>query len=239
MLIKDIDKSWRSFLTKEMVIELNKIETMIGTSYTPDTNNILRFMRTDLSKKKICIIGQDPYYQVIEGEKVAVGRAFQPGNLSNWNQSYRQVSLKNIIRLINRTYFNIDDYKNIKRYKQVLTEINDGSFPILQPKEWFDSLERQGVLLINAYLTTEIGQPNKHRKIWEKFSQQLIKYIQNERPDLIWFLWGNESKSMSKYIKKGKIYSCRHPMMCSNKYEDDFLKSNCFRETQSIINWLG
>ena len=28
-------------------------------------------------------------------------------------------------------------------------------------------------------------------------------------------------------------------MMCSEKYEDDFLKSDCFKDTMNIINWLG
>ena len=31
----------------------------------------------------------------------------------------------------------------------------------------------------------------------------------------------------------------RHPMLCSSKYDDDFLKSDCFIKTNHIIKWLG
>lgn len=134
---------------------------------------------------------------------------------------------------------NIEGYEDIASYKNIVSEIAEGRFPIKQPREWFDSLEKQGVLFLNRYLTTEIGKPNAHRSIWDEFMKDVFRFIDKKRPDLVWFLWGSEAQQSLELIKNGLIYKCRHPMMCSDKYEDDFLKSECFKDTKNIINWLG
>jgi uracil-DNA glycosylase len=103
----------------------------------------------------------------------------------------------------------------------------------------FESCEKQGVLLLNVYLTCEIGRPNSHRQIWEELTTELLTYISTKRPNLKWFLWGNEAISKKQHIRNGVIFSSRHPMLCSSKYQDDFLKSTCFTDTMNIINWLG
>lgn len=232
-------ESWNDFLTKDVIETLNGIEREIGENYAPEGNNVLRFMENDLDKIRICIIGQDPYYSVEKGELVANGRSFQPANLADWAEPYRQGSLKNIIRLIHKTYAQIEDYKDIKKYREIVLEIKSKEFDIKNPQEWFDSLEKQGVLFLNRYLTTEIGTPNAHREIWNVFGAEVFRYIDKMRPDMIWFLWGKEAIACSLYIENGTIYECRHPSRCSSKNEDDFLKSNCIEETRNIINWLG
>lgn len=236
LLPKQVHPSWGTFLTDEVRKELQEIEHKIGDNYNPtNPENILRFLTTDLNQKKVLWLGQDVY----PAKGVATGRAFEVGNLSNWDQPFRQVSMKNIIRLIHKTYNNIEDYENIKSFNEIKKEINDNSFTIKQPKEWFDSLDEQGVLFLNTSLTCEIGKANSHKTIWESFSKKVIQYISEMKPELIWFLWGNEAKANEQYIKQGKIYESRHPMMCSKTYKDDFLKSDCFKETSQLINWLG
>lgn len=236
MLIpENYNESWDEFLTDEIRKELDNIELKIGNDYTPSKEKVLRFLNLDLNKMKIVILGQDPY----KPERVANGRSFQPNDLEQWTQSFKQVSLKNIIRLIHKSYNRISNYSEILSYKNLLPDIKSEKFPIKPPKEWFDSLENQGVLFLNTYLTCKINVSNSHKAIWEGFSKKLLKYISSKNPDLIWFLWGNESISNKEYIVKGKIYESRHPMMCAEKYEDDFLKCNCFKETMDIINWLG
>ena len=118
-------------------------------------------------------------------------------------------------------------------------EIDNGNFSILPPNELFESLENQGVLFLNTYLTCKIGKAKSHRLIWEDFSVKLFEYISSRRPDLYWFLWGTEAQSQKQHIVKGTVCECRHPMMCSKKYNDDFLKSNCIKDTMHLINWLG
>lgn len=231
----DINYSWQEFLTDEILDELKNIENKIGDNFTPQAKNVLRFLKTDLDKSKVIFLGQDPYPQ----PGVATGRAFEVGGLNSWDTPFRQVSLKNIVRLIHKNYNGITEYKDIKKFSEIVKEIKSCKFDILSPNLLFYSLEQQGVLFLNTYLTCEANESNSHRNIWEEFSIKLFRFISQKRPDIIWFLWGSEAISKQKYIKDGIIYKSRHPMLCAEKFPDDFLKSNCFKETMDKINWLG
>ncbi|WP_226038310.1 uracil-DNA glycosylase [Aquibacillus saliphilus] len=237
MLIPDnTHRSWNKFLTTDILNELLRIEQQIGEEYNPtDPKNILRFLTIDLDQVKVIWLGQDVYPAI----GVATGRAFEVGDLYDWDQSFRQVSIKNIIRLLHKNYFGITDYQNIKTFNTIKTDIKNEKFPIKSPKKWFDSLENQGVLFLNTSFTCQVGKANSHKKIWSSFSNKVMAYISEQNPKAKWFLWGNEAKSNKKQIKNGVHLESRHPMMCSNKYTDDFLKSNCFLSTWEDINWLG
>lgn len=235
LLPNNISPSWKEFLTEDILNELSLIEEKIGDNYTPSKEKIMKFLTTDLIKAKVCIVGQDVYYQ----PGVATGRSFEVGGLTSWGKPFKQVSLKNIVRLIHKSYRGITEYKDIKKFSEIIKEIEEKEFNILSPDKLFISLEEQGVLFLNTYLTCEENKPNSHRAIWEEFSIKLFSYISKKRPDLNWFLWGKEAISKKEYIKKGVIHQSRHPMLCSEKYEDDFLKSDCFKDMMKEINWVG
>lgn len=231
-----IHPSWNAFLTDPIIRMLGEIENKLGMNINPSRPEvILRFMTTDLEQVKVVWLGQDVY----PAPGVATGRSFEVGGLSDWNSTFRQVSLKNIVRLIHKTYNEILDYKDVKGFKEIQALIKEGSFSILQPAEWFNSLERQGVLFLNTSFTCEVGKPNSHKEIWEAFSHEALAFISSARPDLIWFLWGKEAIANKSSLQSGILMESRHPMMCSEKYEDDFLKSECFNATKVMINWLG
>ena len=237
MLLNSYHQSWEDFLTVEIRELLKNIESQIGDDFTPDSQNVLRFLKLDKNNIKVVILGQDPYHAVDKfNHKVANGRAFEPDNLLNWHQKFRQVSLKNIVRLIHKTYNDIDDYNDIWKYPDIVKAIDNHQFALKQPPEFFDSIEKQGVLLINTAFTTKLHLANQHKQIWQPFTIALLKYLNNQ--DIYWFLWGKNSLNYAKYIEGKKIIS-NHPMMCSSKYTQDFLKSNCFAVTKDIINWLG
>lgn len=230
-----VHNSWAQFMTPEIQSELKYIAIQIGDDFTPSEDKVLRFMSTDLNTRKVVILGQDPY----KPAGVANGRSFQPMDLTSWTQPFRQISLKNILRAIYTAHYSIEEYRKIPGYSEIAGKIGSGKFDIKQPYEWFDSLENQGVLLLNTTLTCRTGESNSHKEIWGSFKVRLLKYISEQRPDLVWFMWGKDAIDCKQYIKTGKFYESRHPMMCSEKYEDDFLKSKCFKETTTIINWLG
>lgn len=229
-----INDSWLDFLDSEIIEELNEISQRIGENVNPDADNILRFLRTDLSKMKVVILGQDPYPE----KGVATGRAFEVGGLKSWDQPFRQVSLKNIIRLLYKSYNNITRYEDILSFEQIKNEIREGRFPLFPPDRLFSSWEKQGVLLLNTSFSCTPDNPGSHSQLWQNFSCRLIEYI-SENFDLYWFLWGKHAYSMKPLIAKGNFFISRHPMLCSSKYEDDFLKSDCFLRTKDLINWLG
>lgn len=235
LIPEDKHSSWDGFLIKEVRDELKIIEEKIGSNINPHHDNVLRFMKNNLNEIKVVILGQDPYPE--KGR--ATGRAFEVGDLESWSQKFRQVSLKNIIRLIYKNYNNIDEYNKILKFSEIQNEIELGRFKMLPPDEIFKSWENQGVLLLNTYLSVEPGNTGSHISIWEPFSVRLLEYISQTNGNINWFLWGRQAEEKSKYIKQGKFYISRHPMMCSEKYEDDFLRNNCFKDTMNTINWLG
>ncbi|MDY6062899.1 MAG: uracil-DNA glycosylase [Erysipelotrichaceae bacterium] len=236
--VNDVHSSFEDFLNDENINLLNQIyETIKDSDYTPDAENVLRFLSNDLSKIKVVIMGQDPYFSVVNGRKVATGRAYEPADVTDFRMKFKQVSLKNIIRLIHKNYHGITDYDKILKFSEIQAEIDCGRFNINYPKAWFDSLERQGVLMLNSSLTTLINQPLAHEKLWHEFTLRLLQYIDRDHV-IIYFLWGKSAMAYQGLLK-GKVYTSRHPMMCAEKYADDFLKCDCFLDTMDIIDWLG
>lgn len=234
-LLNNYHSSWSEFLNEETINRLRDIESKIGENINPEPENVLRFLNNDLNNIKVVILGQDPYPE--KGR--ATGRSFEVGDLHNWNDKFRQVSLKNIIRLIHKNYNKKENYNEIKKFSAIQDEIKSGAFNLLPPNEIFKSWEKQGALMLNTYLSVEPGKPGSHIDIWEDFSVSLLRYISSKNKDISWFLWGKQAEEKSQHLLSGKKYISRHPMMCSEKYEDDFLKSNCFKDTMNIINWLG
>ena len=227
--------SWNEFLNKENKNIITDIERQIGNEINPEPENVLRFLNNDLNSIKVIILGQDPYPE--KGR--ATGRAFEVGDLKDWNEKFRQVSLKNIVRLIHKNYNGIEKYGEIKKFSEIQKEIINNTFPIESPSKIFKSWEKQGVLLLNTYLTVKTGEPGSHKNIWEDFGNSLLNFISQKNHNITWFLWGKKAEEKSEQINTGKKIYSRHPMMCSSKYEDDFLKSPCFKNTMNEINWLG
>lgn len=232
---KDIQESWDAFLTPFVVQELIDIESKIGNDYTPSTDKVLRFLTTELDEKKICILGQDPY----PAKGVATGRSFEVGGLKDWATGFRQTSVKNIVRLIHKSYVTNAAEENVKDFNEIRKEIRAGDFQILPPNLLFDSLEKQGVLFLNTYLTCEVGKANSHREVWKGFSEKLLGYISAKRPDLTWFLWGGEAQEAKTFLSSGNYVECSHPASRHTTADNYFLKSNCFRDTMDIVNWMG
>ena len=226
-------ESWSEFLDEKIKKEILEISGKIGHNINPEPENVLRFMENDLNDVKVVILGQDPYPE--KGR--ATGRCFEVGDLNSWNDKFRQVSLKNIVRLIHKDNRKTENYENIRKFSEIQKEISNNEFNILPPTEIFKSWEKQGVLLLNTYFTIEQGVPGSHIKIWENFSNELLEYISTKNKNITWFLWGKQAQSRKEYIKYGLLCESRHPMMCSSKYDDDFLKSSCFRDTWDIIKW--
>lgn len=231
-----IHPSWQDFLTPPIIEQLHETEKEVGTNYNPtNPNDVLRFLTLSLDDMKVVWLGQDVY----PAKGVATGRAFEVGNLHSWQDSFRQASLRNIVRLIHKNYHHIENYEDILTFQNIRKEITDGNFPIASPNTWFSSLEKQGVLFLNTAFTCRVNEANSHKSIWQTFSKQLLHYIGVKRPDLIWFLWGKEAISKKEQIKQGVFMESRHPSRCSQAYEDDFLKFSGFKDTMHMINWLG
>ncbi len=235
LLPKKIHQSWSDFLSSDILHMIEAIENRLEENFSPEKHRVLRFLETDASALKIIILGQDPYPE--KGK--ATGRAFEVGGLNTWDEPFRQISLKNIIRLIYKVQKEIEDYDDIPKFSVISNEIKEGKFKIANPPDLFQSLESEGVLFLNTCFTVNPGKPLSHTEIWHEFTKKLLTWLSNSYPNLIWFLWGKNAQEFKTIILSGNFYESRHPMMCSKKYPDDFLKSNCIFDTKETVNWLG
>lgn len=73
---------------------------------------------------------------------------------------------------------------------------SDVGCPIERPADLGDWV-RQGVLLLNAVLTTEKGQAGAHQKLgWEEAVTEALCALCRERPRLVWVLWGKPAQML-------------------------------------------
>jgi uracil-DNA glycosylase len=73
---------------------------------------------------------------------------------------------------------------------------------------------RQGVLLLNATLTVRAHQAGSHqRKGWEEFTDAVIRTINNEKQNTVFFLWGAYAQKKGESIDRSKhlVLESVHP----------------------------
>jgi uracil-DNA glycosylase len=72
----------------------------------------------------------------------------------------------------------------------------------------------QGVMLLNNTLTVEAHLAGSHRgKGWEIFTEHIIKYLNENRPHLVFILWGRDARSKKQWIDQTKhfVIESAHP----------------------------
>jgi len=102
------------------------------------------------------------------------------------------------------------------------------------------SWAKQGVLLINTIFTVEDSTPNAHKKSgWETFTNNILKYISEDKKDIVFILWGAGAIKKSNLIDKTKhhIITSVHPSPLS-AYRG-FFGSKCFSKTNNILKQIG
>lgn len=108
------------------------------------------------------------------------------------------------------------------------------------------SWAKQGVLLINAILTVNAGNPLSHSKFgWQKFTDEVIKLLQTKDNIVYFLLGGNAQKYESKITNKTHlILKTSHPSPLSSYRgflgSGIFKKANVFLEEKGIkpIDWF-
>ncbi len=230
----NIHPDWNPFLTKEIEELLLQIEKKItSTNFTPSSERVLRFLELPLQSAKVIILGQDPYPQ----PGVATGRAFEVGNLKSWNEPFKNISLKNILRALYKSYT-----CKVLIYNELRQKF-DNEFPVLPPGKLFKHWEKQGVMLLNTSFTCEPGKPGSQKTEWEEFTVKLLNFINTQAPEITWFLWGSHALNATKHLKLKNSVITQHPMMCYEGpgRDNDFLfgKVNGFRQLQNEIDWTG
>ena len=104
----------------------------------------------------------------------------------------------------------------------------------------------QGVLLLNTTLTVRAGESNSHsKKGWEKFTDEIIKELNEDDNPKVFLLWGKNAQDKEKFItnKKHLILKAPHPSPLSayNGFFGckHFSKTNNFLKKNNLseIDW--
>ena len=236
-LISDISQDWLEILRPGLEDCYNDVLKSSGglSNVTPPINKWLEFARlTPLNTIRVVIVGQDPY----PSKGASHGLAFSclnnlPPTLTNIHGAIikTKAATLDIQEIAERQYGNLTAWA------------------------------KQGVLLINCALTTEINKSGSHMNIWKGYTSRLIRDIssQNRAHPLIFMLWGNHAKTLKEYISnKCIILEYLHPSMQNGKKFikcDHFVRSNeifaeakmpridwnplCFEEKKSDLEWVS
>ena len=207
-------------INQELEKELELLDNIIDIFPKPD--KILNcFDLCDVEDVKVILVGQDPYINKFDINGIvtpqAMGLSFSVPKGINIPPS-----LKNI-------YKELKDDLNIENLHGDLTNWN-----------------KQGVLLLNRSLTVREGKSNSHKKMWNGFMEKVVEYINENKKNCVFILWGNDAKKLKKLINNNKhlILEGTHPSpLGANK--GGFFGGKYFSKTneylkihkKKVINW--
>jgi len=174
-----------------------KFEAQRGKKIAPLSANTYRcFLETPLDELKVVMMGMCPYHTLKNGSPVADGLL-----MGCSTTGVLQPSLQQFYDAIERELYNGLDLTVVKN--------PDVSF-----------LAKQGVLMLNAALTTEINKAGSHIDLWEPFTKYLFEEVLTYTGVPIVFL-GKDAARYEKYVPPFSwSFAVSHPASASYKNTD-------------------
>lgn len=75
-----------------------------------------------------------------------------------------------------------------------------------------ESWAKQGILMINSALTTEVGKIDVHMMKWRPFMIAFLKQMSMINPGIIYVLFGSQAQILEPYINKNNyVLKIEHP----------------------------
>ncbi len=99
----------------------------------------------------------------------------------------------------------------------------------------------QGVLLLNAVLTVEAGQPTSHQKRgWEDFTDHVIDVLNEQCEHIVFILWGAYAQRKGQRIDQNKhlVLKAAHPSPLSAN-RGGFFGCKVFSKTNNYLKQHG
>lgn len=195
-------ESWhakvRPFIESEQcdkIYEFLKKESKRGKKIAPLSSNVFRaFRETSLDNLKVVMMGMCPYHTSIGGEYVADGLLMGCSITGKLQPSLEQF------------------YKAIER--ELYEDVKHEKTPDVR------YLANQGVLMLNAALTTEINKAGSHIALWEPFTRYLFENVLDTAGVPIIFL-GKDAAKYERYVPPFTwSFVLSHPASASYKNTD-------------------
>ena len=182
MTIDEYFGDWMKVLDrKETVKIMNWLKTTDSSTLCPSIKNVFKaFKLCSYNECKVIFIGQDPFPQ----KGVAQGILF--GNSSNTPEDKLSPSLK----VVKESVINFDIPHNLITFDPTL-----------------ESWAKQGILMLNSALTTEVGKVGIHTLKWRPFIGSFLKNMSEKNPGIIYVFFGSQAKSLNTSINNNNNYN--------------------------------
>jgi uracil-DNA glycosylase len=191
-ILKDSNTGWHNvlkgfLLSSDFLNIIKTLEELVKDDkrFTPPLKDVFKaFTACSYENLKVIIAGQDPYPQL----GVADGIAFSCSKTDK-----KEASLRYIHGAIAKTVYN--------------NEVDPASL-----SNDLSGWSKQGMLMLNTSLTTEVGKIGKHYDIWSPFINYLIDMLKSSTSSYIWVLLGKKSQELEELIGDNHtILKASHP----------------------------
>ena len=94
----------------------------------------------------------------------------------------------------------------------------------------------EGVLLLNSLLTVEKDKPLSHKSLgWERFTDEVIKKINEKETPVVFIFWGNFAKSKKVYITNPQHHVIESPHPSPFSARNGFFGSKPFSRANNYL----
>ncbi len=207
----------------DKIYEFLKKESKRGKKIAPLSHNVFRaFKETSLDDLKVVLMGMCPYHTYKDGEPVADGLL-----MGCTSTGYLQPSLLQFYKGLE-----VDLYKGLS--------LNAPKSPDVS------YLANQGVLMLNAALTTEMNKAGSHIAIWEPFTVYLMEEVLATSGAIYIFLGRDAAKYERHVPPMSWSFTLPHPASASYR-EAEWETDGVFSKVNGIlkqnngfeIDWLN
>ena len=187
MTINEYFGDWMKVLDRNETMKvMGWLRTVNKETLCPNIKDVFKaFKLCPYNKCRVIFVGQDPYPQ----RGVAQGVLF--GNSSDTPENKLSPSLQ----IIKESVINFEISHNLITFDPSL-----------------ESWAKQGILMINSALTTEVGKIGVHMMKWRPFMIAFLKQMSMINPGIIYVLFGSQAQILEPYINKNNyVLKIEHP----------------------------
>ena len=187
MTIDEYFGDWMKVLDRNETMKImGWLRTVNKETLCPNIKDVFKaFKLCSYNKCRVIFVGQDPYPQ----RGVAQGVLF--GNSSDTPENKLSPSLQ----IIKESVINFEIPHNFITFDPTL-----------------ESWAKQGILMINSALTTEVGKIGVHMMKWRPFMIAFLKQMSMINPGIIYVLFGSQAQILEHYINKNNyVLKIEHP----------------------------
>lgn len=187
MTIDEYFGDWMKVLDRNETMKImGWLRTVNKETLCPNIKDVFKaFKLCPYNKCRVIFVSQDPYPQ----RGVAQGVPF--GNSSDTPENKLSPSLQ----IIKESVINFEIPHNLITFDPTL-----------------ESWAKQGILMINSALTTEVGKIGVHMMKWRPFMIAFLKQMSMINPGIIYVLFGSQAQILEPYISKNNyVLKIEHP----------------------------